>query len=193
MREDPRVTRSKASVRAAALALVAEVGIGETTVDAISERSGVAKTTIYRHWSGKPAIVLDALSRGMEPPTDPDLGSVRDDLVVLLVGLVDALSRGPLAAFLTSMMEAAERDPAVAQVHRDEASVRHQVLRDAVVRGIGRGELPPGTDADAVVAQVIGPVVYRRLVAGQQVDAADVAPAVDRALRAFRASESSME
>lgn len=188
MGEDPRVTRSKASVRAAALALVAEVGIGETTVDAISERSGVAKTTIYRHWSGKPAIVLDALSRDMEPPTDPDLGSVRDDLVALLVGFVDALSRGPLAALLTSMMEAAERDPVVARVHREEASARHQVVRDAVVRGIGRGELPVGTDADAVVAHVIGPVVYRRLVAGQHMDAADAAPLVDRTLRAFRAS-----
>jgi len=188
MGEDPRVSRSKAAVREATSALVAEVGIGETTVDAISERSGVAKTTIYRHWSGKPAIVLDALSSVMVPPPDPGTGSVRDDLVALMVGLVDGLSRGPLAALLTSMMEAAERDPEVARVHRDEAAARHKVLRDAVVRGIGRGELPADTDADAVVAQVVGPVVYRRLVAGQEVDAERVVAVVDRALHGFRSA-----
>lgn len=185
MGEDPRVARSRAAVHEATLALVAEVGIGETTVDAISERSGVAKTTIYRHWSGKPAIVLDVLSSVMAPPPDPDTGSVREDLVVLMVAFVDGLSQGPLAPLLTSMMEAAERDPEVARVHRAEAASRHQVLRDAVVRGIGRGELPAGTDADAVVAQVVGPVVYRRLVAGQEAHADDAVAVVDRALHSF--------
>ncbi len=90
MGEDPRVVRSRAAVVEATLALVAEVGIGETTVDAIAERSGVAKTTIYRHWTGKPAIVLDALSSVMAPPADPDTGTVRDDLVVLLEGFATA-------------------------------------------------------------------------------------------------------
>ncbi len=189
MGEDPRVARSKAAVLEATRSLVAESGIGETTIDAISERSGVAKTTIYRHWPGKPAIVLDALAQVMAPPPDPDTGSVRDDLVTLLVGLIDGLSRGPLAPLLTSMMDAAERDPEVARVHRDEAAARHRVLRDAVVRGIGRGELPAGTDADTVVAQVVGPVVYRRLVAGQEVGATDAVAVVDRALRGSQAVE----
>ncbi len=187
---DPRVARSRAAVLEATLALVAETGIGDTTIDAISERSGVAKTTIYRHWPGKPAIVLDALSQVMAPPPDPDTGNVRDDLVALLMGFIDGLSRGPLAPLLTSMMDAAERDPEVARVHQEEAAARHQVLRDAVVRGIGRGELPAGTDADGVVAQVVGPVVYRRLVAGQDVDAADAVSVVDRALHGFQVAES---
>ncbi len=183
---DPRVARSRSAVLEATVALVAERGIGDTTIDAISERSGVAKTTIYRHWPGKPAIVLDALSGVTAPPPDPDTGSIRDDLVALLVGFIDGLSRGPLAALLTSMMEAAERDPEVARLHRDEAAARHQVVRDAVVRGIGRGELPTGTDADTVVADVLGPVVYRRLVAGQVVDTAEAAGVVDRAIRGFQ-------
>ena len=187
MAEDPRVVRSRAAVIEATLALIAEVGIGETTVDAIAERSGVAKTTIYRHWSGKPAIVLDALSSVMAPPEDPDTGTVHGDLVALLAGFAEALSRGPLAPLLTSMMAAAERDPDVARLHRDEAAARHQVLRDAVVRGVGRGELVRGTDADAVVAAVVGPVVYRRLVAAEPVDAIEVEGVVDRALQVWRA------
>ena len=187
MTQDPRVARSRAAVIEATLALVAELGIGETTVDAIAERSGVAKTTIYRHWPGKPAIVLDALSTVMAAPEDPDTGAVRDDLVVLVTGFATGLSQGLLAPLLTSMMEAAERDPEVARLHRDEAAARHQVLRDAVVRGVGRGELSRGTDADEVVAAVVGPVVYRRLIAHEPVDAARVEAIVDRALRAWRA------
>jgi AcrR family transcriptional regulator len=185
MAEDPRVVRSRAVVIDATLALVAELGIGETTVDAIAERSGVAKTTIYRHWTGKPAIVLDALSSVMAPPVDPDTGSVREDLVTLVGAFAEGLARGPLAPLLTSMMEAAERDPEVARLHRAEAAARHQVLRDAVVRGVGRGELPRGTDADEVVAAVVGPVVYRRLIAHEPVEATTVADLVDRALRGW--------
>jgi AcrR family transcriptional regulator len=172
----------------AALVLIAEVGVGEITVEAIAERSGVAKTTIYRHWDGKQAIVLDALSSVMIPPEDPDTGSVRDDLVALVAGFADGLSRGPLSSLLTSMMEAAERDPQVARLHHDEAAARHQVLRDAVARGAGRGELPRDVDADEVVAMVFGPIVYDRFVAGQPVDADRAREVVDRVLRAWGAS-----
>lgn len=185
MGEDPRVARSRAAVIAATVALVTEQGIGETTIDAVAERSGVAKTTIYRHWTGKPDLVLDALSTVMSPPPDPDTGDVREDLCVLLGGLVRGLADGPLAALLTTMMEGAERDPALADLHRREAAARHQVLRDAVVRGIGRGELARGTDPDEVVALVTGPIVYRRLVAHQPVDDALVSRVVDRVVDAF--------
>lgn len=185
MAEDPRVARSRAAVIQTTLALITEVGLEGTTVDAIADRSGVAKTTIYRHWGGRRELVLDALATVMSTPVDPDTGSLRDDLVQLLGAFAHSLATGPMAALLATMMSAAERDPEVADVHRRESARRHHVVRDAVVRGIGRGELPPGTDPDEVVALLAGPVVYRRLVAHLDIGADLVGAIVDRVLRAY--------
>ncbi len=185
MADDPRVVRSRAAVVAAVLDLIAERGIGDTTIDEIAQRSGVAKTTIYRHWTGKPEIVLDALSSVMVAPEDPDTGSLRDDLHALVGGFAHALGEGPLAGLLAAMMEAAERDPEFADLHRREAAGRHRVVRDAIMRGIGRGELARGTDPDEVLGLVLGPVVYQRLVAHVPVDPNTARQVVDRALRAY--------
>ena len=67
---DPRVIRSRTAVIAATLDLLAERGITATTIEAVAERSGVARTTIYRQWDGQPALVLDAIGTTLTiPPT----------------------------------------------------------------------------------------------------------------------------
>ena len=58
---DARVLRSRKAVLAATLRLLAEAGLSGVSVDEVSKRSGVAKTTIYRHWSSRSALLLDAL------------------------------------------------------------------------------------------------------------------------------------
>jgi AcrR family transcriptional regulator len=51
----------------AVLALVAESGYGAVTIEAVAARSGVAKSTIYRHWPGRAELVNDAF-RTLQPP-----------------------------------------------------------------------------------------------------------------------------
>jgi TetR/AcrR family transcriptional regulator of autoinduction and epiphytic fitness len=58
---DPRVERSRRVVREAALAELVESGYGAFAIDAVASRCGVARSTIYRHWSGKLALITDAL------------------------------------------------------------------------------------------------------------------------------------
>ncbi|MBN2623081.1 MAG: helix-turn-helix transcriptional regulator, partial [Acidimicrobiales bacterium] len=50
---DPRIERSREQILAAAIDLLREVGYGGLTIEAVAARSGVAKSTIYRHWSSK--------------------------------------------------------------------------------------------------------------------------------------------
>lgn len=183
--EDPRVARSRAAVVEAALGLVGERGIAETSVDAIADRSGVAKTTIYRHWNSKAELILDALGTALSTPHDPNTGRLRADLHELLGGLGRALTDGPLARLLTTIMDAAERDPEFAELHRREVAGRHQVVRDVIVRGIGRGELPRDTDADEILSLLAGPLFYRRLISDGAVGDDFVQSVVDRVLRAY--------
>ena len=88
---DARVSRSKEKVVRVTLDLLAERGVAGTSVEAIAERSGVAKTTVYRHWPTKAGVVLDAIATCIEPARDPDTGSLPGDLHELVGGLCEAL------------------------------------------------------------------------------------------------------
>ncbi|MBQ1074631.1 TetR/AcrR family transcriptional regulator [Micromonospora sp. C31] len=174
--------RSRATVIAAALDLLTERGIAATTVEAVAERSGVAKTTIYRHWKDQPALVLDAIASTLQEPPDPDTGTLRGDLNALLAGLATALRDSPAARLMPALIDAAERDPAFAALHRREATHRHRTVRAVIVRGIDRGELPPDTDPDEVLDLLAGPVFYRRWVSTGTVDTVFTTRVVDLVL-----------
>ncbi|HET6531950.1 MAG TPA: TetR/AcrR family transcriptional regulator [Actinoplanes sp.] len=183
---DPRVTRSRAAVLAATLDLLADRGIAGTTIEAVAQRSGVAKTTIYRQWSSQADLVLDTFGGLLQPPADPDTGTLRGDLLKLVTGLARSVSRGPAAALMFALIDAAERDPAFAALHRREAAARHAVIRAVITRGIRRGELPGDTDPADVLDLLAGPLFHRRAVSGGTVDAAFATRVVDRVLAAYR-------
>ena len=185
-RTDPRVLRSRAAVLGAALELLAERGIAGTTVEAVTERSGVAKTTIYRQWDSQAALVRDAFASVLRAPADPDTGTLRVDLRELLTGYATALAGSPATGLMFALIDAAERDPGYAELHRREAGTRLGVVRAVIARGVRRGELPAGTDPDEVLDLLAGPVFHRRAVSGGPLDAGFAERVVDRVLAAFR-------
>lgn len=185
--EDPRVARSKASIIEATIELLGERGVADTTIEAISERSGVAKTTIYRHWDNKPEVVVAALHTMIRPPVDPDTGDLRRDLQQLLDGLATALTDSRLAPLLPSLIDAAERDPEFAEVHERFASGRRRTVRRVLERGLERGELRPGVDLDEVMEHLAGPLFFRRLVRRQPIPRTRTRHVVDVVMRAFGA------
>jgi AcrR family transcriptional regulator len=184
-RADPRVLRSRAAVLHATLELLGERGIGGTTIESVAERSGVAKTTIYRQWDSQAALVLDAFSSIQRPPCDPATGALRGDLVDLLTGFAEALATGPATGLMFALIDAAERDTAFAALHRREAESRHAVIRRVITRGIERGELPAGTDPAEVLDLIAGPVFHRRAVSGAPLDRTFAERVVDRVLAAY--------
>lgn len=187
--DDPRVARSKAVIIEATLELLAERGVADTTVEAIAERSGVAKTTIYRHWDDKAEVVLSALDAMLEPPQDPDSGELRQDLEQLLTGLARSLSDSPVASLLPSLIDAAERDPAFAKVHRRFAEARHRIVRGILQRGLDRGELRADADLEEVMESLAGPLFYRRLVRHEPIPAARCVAIVDAVLHIYGTQE----
>jgi len=181
---DPRVARSRAAIVDATVASVLDRGVQGASVEDICARSGVARTTVYRHWTSQPDLVLDALSSSLRPPGDPDTGNLRTDLLELVGSFATALSDGPLARLMATMVEAATRDERFAEVHRREVRRRHGVLRGVLERGVARGELPATTDLDQVLAAVLGPVLYQAVVAMEPVPSAFVTTVVDTVLAA---------
>lgn len=186
-REDPRVTRTRAKVIAATLDLVAERGIPATSIEAVCERSGVAKTTLYRHWPDQHHLVLEAIASTLRTPSDPDTGTLREDLIALLTGLAVALQRGPAAQLMPALVDAAERDPAFAALHQAEATGRHEVILAVIRRGISRGELPAGTKDTDVLDLLGGPILYRKWMSGAAIRRPFVTTVVDVVLAGLSA------
>jgi AcrR family transcriptional regulator len=128
---DDRVERSKSVVLATTFELLTKSGLSGVSVDEVSRRSGVAKTTIYRHWPSRESLLLDACSQLTTNPPVPDTGKVKTDLEALACGAV-ALLQQPWAAVMPSIIDAAERDKDLARLQ----SQIHAQTRGAFVTAI---------------------------------------------------------
>jgi AcrR family transcriptional regulator len=184
---DPRVARSRAAVLEATVRLLGEVGHGGTTIEAIAERSGVAKTTIYRHWPSRARLLLDAFERLVEPVPVPDTGDVREDLLTVARGLAAMLRRSDWSRVLATLIDAAQSDPELAELAREFNRERRRAARTVLERAMARGELPAGIDADLYVQLMGGFLFYRRLLPQDPAPDATVVQAVDAVLAAAQA------
>ena len=163
---DPRMSRSRQRALGAALDLIAERGIAGASIEAISARSGVAKTTLYRQWPNQAALVLDAFRSIAPDPPVPDTGTLRGDLEVLVGGFAEALGNGRAGVLMAALIDAAQRDEDFAHLHAQETVRRHRPVLAVLARGLDRGELPDGADLDALVDRLAGPVLHRRFITG---------------------------
>ena len=160
---DARVRHSKEVVLATTYDLLSEEGLAGVTVDAVARRSGVAKTTIYRHWASREALLLDACAQ-MGPHFDiADAGSFPKDLRALAQQVFEQLLSGPYAAILLSLMDAAERNPDLAALLAAAQAKLVEAFGTILARARGRGELRRTPDPSHVAALILGPLLYRRL------------------------------
>ena len=179
---DERVGKSKKAVLAATYQLLTKSGLGGVSVDEVARLSGVAKTTIYRHWPSRESLLLDACSQLSSRPLVPDTGRLLTDLETLASGAAVRLQQ-PWATVMTSIIDAAERDKDLAELQ----SRIHSQMRGAFVavieRAQERGELSRSHDARELVASILGPILYRRFFSRERLDEAFAKQVVNRALR----------
>jgi AcrR family transcriptional regulator len=159
---DARVRRSRHTVLATTVELLLESGVAGVSVDEVSRRSGVAKTTIYRHWPTKAELVIDACSQISTAQAVPDTGSLAGDVTALVTELAGLLSTARWPSVLPSIVDAAERDPALAEIHRGIQHRHTEPYRAVFERAIERGEVDALIDVSAAIAQLVGPLFYRR-------------------------------
>jgi AcrR family transcriptional regulator len=181
-RGEERVQRSKETVLKTLFQLLTETGLGGLSVDEVAKRSGVAKTTIYRHWPSREALLLDACSK-MGPKLDlPDTGSLQGDMRELATAIAQRLRTKKFSSVLPSIIDAAERDSEIALVHSRLHAGIMAPLYTVIERGKQKGELPRNSVAAEIVAAVVGPLFYRRWFSREPISDAFVANVVDRAI-----------
>lgn len=160
-----RVENSKARVMGAVVDLIVDGGVRAVSVDAVQARSGVAKTTIYRHWPSREALVADALGSTLPDQAAPDTGSLAGDLRVLARGLAAGLADDRIAALLAAIA-LPDGDPSLDAVRHEATAGRHRIVRQVVAQARRRGEAVPVDGADGIIRSIAGPLFYRRFVEG---------------------------
>ncbi len=172
-----RAARVVAAVIDATMREIARVGFEELRVEDVAELAGVAKTTVYRRWPTKIALVVDAM-RSLHGQFDvPDTGSVREDARRIL----EELGRGKdmtLKRTLARAVVAAGADHELVRAMMQLRAERMAVWEEVLQRAIERGELPRSLDV-ALVAEVIVAPFALRVLRGETVDAKTIDALVD--------------
>lgn len=167
----PRSADADEAIRAATLELAGEVGVNGMSMDELAERAGVSKATIYRRWTSKEQLVLDALRSALSPLDDVDTGTLVDDLRAYLGELADRMERGRMSDVLPHLIEVACHDEGLRAQLDEYVRYRRTPMLAILRRARDRGELAAGADLDTLADVLIGPFVYRRLLTGAPLDA----------------------
>jgi AcrR family transcriptional regulator len=179
---DPRIERTRRLVLKATIALLAETGYAGTTVEAVAARSGVAKSTIYRHWPSRLELINDAFQELKPPPPEPAEGDVRDRVVALLEHVARTVAASPWSSCLPALIDAAERDPECRELHNRMSRAGRQRLVDLLVGGQERGEIAADLDVEVMADALAGPIFMRRLMGDEPLDPAAVRHLVEQLL-----------
>jgi AcrR family transcriptional regulator len=168
---DARVRRSKETVLAVTHQMMSETGLSGVSIDEVSKRSGVAKTTIYRHWPSRADLLLEACSKLGSKLEAPDTGSFRGDIEGFVMVFASLLRTAPATKILPSIVDAAEHDAKIAKLlHAEVRALVMAPLYEVIERAQKKGEIPRDQDASLLIARIVGPLFFRRWFSGESLD-----------------------
>ncbi|MDQ1706002.1 MAG: hypothetical protein QOF18_2368 [Frankiaceae bacterium] len=185
----PRDESRDAAILEATLQVLGEVGYDRLTIDAVAAKAKASKATVYRRWTGKASLVVEAIQTinphkvpvaGAEPECIwPDTGSLRGDLLAGCRNFVERLNSDE-GRLMVAVMTAQARDPELATAMRaatyDDKRRSCRILAD---RALARGELNSTAGADTFV-EVLPAIMFNRLlISGEPFDEAFIAHVVD--------------
>ena len=160
----PRSARVDEAIIQAVLDLLAKGHTVEAlTIEAVAARAGVGKATIYRRWSGKEALLVDAVGSLKGPLPTLTGESVRDDLIVLLgwTGVKKLDQR--FANIMSCLVPDVHRSPERYRLYQGLVEPRRELARQVLRRGIRSGELRADLDIEVAVAVLSAPVLVQRM------------------------------
>jgi AcrR family transcriptional regulator len=163
-----RSEASRQAILEASLRLLRERGYGALTTDAIAAFAGVGKQTIYRWWSSKAEVVLEALAEQARAIGAPETGGLEGDLEAFFDASFRVL-RGPRGTglVLKGLMAEAQLDPAFGSRFTTFIEARRSALRAVLLR-----HAKPGAQVEGMVDMLFGALWYRLLLGHAPLDAA---------------------
>ena len=161
----PRDPKLDEAILAATLQLLAKDGYEGLTIEAVAAMAGVGKASVYRRFSGKEELVVEAVASLSEQPERREGTGVRDELVALLETIRRKNDSSLSGKIFPRLLSAGIENPMLLQRYREQVlDPRRQRFLDVMQRGIAEGLIRPDVDPGHAVDLVVGPMVYRNLI-----------------------------
>jgi len=162
----PRSEESRQSILRSTLKLLKQPGgFPELSIEAIAADANVGKTTVYRWWPTKAALVADAFSASADEELRfPNTGSVYNDIRLQMRGLI-RIFRSQRGKIVAALLAGGQSDPELLEAYRDRFLwPRRRQAYQTLERGVDRGELPADCDFDLILDSLYGPILMRFLI-----------------------------
>jgi AcrR family transcriptional regulator len=161
----PRSEESRQSILRSTLKLLKQDGFPELSIEAIAADANVGKTTVYRWWPTKAALVADAFSTSADEELRfPNTGSVYTDISLQMRGLI-RIFRSQRGKIVAALLAGGQSDPELLKAYRERFLwPRRRQAYQTLQRGVDRGELPVGCDFDLILDSLYGPILMRFLI-----------------------------
>ena len=185
----PRSEAAHKAILAAAAELLLDRGLPGVSMDAVAERAGVSKATIYRWWPTKESLALDMLYNEWTrvTPQRYESGSLRLDLLALLIAWSRLASGRPYGRVVAALLMEGRTNPAFsAEYQRRMVEPRREQARAIYAQAIDRGEIPAETNVEVAIDLIYGPLYHRLLIGHAPLDDQFVADIVELALRGLQ-------
>lgn len=184
----PRSEEARRRTIEATIEALLELGAEGLTMEEIAERSGVAKSTIYRHFGTRENLLAESVRSCVVEQSTPDSGSLAEDLTDLFTRYDESAETKRLNELIPLLIDAARRDADMREVLDALLAERQRPMRTVLKLAQARGEIDPDLDLDVAVAVLIGPFTYRRMVQDAEITDEFVTAVVRTGIAALRST-----
>jgi AcrR family transcriptional regulator len=160
----PRSEEARHAALAATVDLVLDGGVEGVTFEDVAQRSGVAKSTLYRHFGTKQAMVVAAATGCFVELSTPDSGDLATDLHAIFEKSKGADEEHRLPDLLPALIAASDRDEDLHGLLVAMLEERRRPIRTVLRLAQLRGEIGRDVDLDIALALLLGPFTQRRIV-----------------------------
>jgi AcrR family transcriptional regulator len=176
----PRSARAEQAIIDAVLDLINEnVAIEALSMEAVAAKAGVGKATIYRRWSSKEELIVDAAASLKLPVPDLVGESVRDDLVTLLTSMGPSASAQRREGVFSCLSSQVQRSPELQVWYMKVIEPRRERVREVLRRGVAEGVLRADLDVEVTLTVLSAPMTGRPIGGLQtQIDRVELAERV---------------
>ncbi|MEE8601280.1 TetR/AcrR family transcriptional regulator [Euzebya tangerina] len=181
----PRDTSADAAILQATRDVLAEVGPSGLTIDAVAERAGVARATVYRRHASKDDLVLAAVEAVYAELPTLGMADLRDDLIAMVTAAGAMLRDSSIGAALPHLAgELGAGTPLGTAYLNSVLRPRQQMIAERIARAITDGDVRADVNPNLAVAGLVGPVMF--VILSGATDELDPAALVDQLLDGLR-------
>jgi AcrR family transcriptional regulator len=167
----PRSAEADQAIVAATVAVLMEDGYRGLRMEAVVARSGVGKATLYRRFGSKAELVAHVVRHLNQGITAPDTGALEGDWLALADTVLSAARTTNSAVFLPRLLAESANDPELHRIfYENLVQPRRAATREVLERAIARGELRDDLDLELAMDVLVGPIIYRLLIAGGDIE-----------------------